>query len=77
MSFDLEDTPEDDRLTGGQKKELTYEDRYAKIIKQRSGNQFRMKKSDFMVYMKRHPTYSISSGSQGGLDTSRGFNVMK
>ena len=34
---------------------------YEREIAKMSGHQFRFKKSDFLVYMKRHPTYVTSS----------------
>mmetsp|Transcript_46983 Transcript_46983/g.62188 ORF Transcript_46983/g.62188 Transcript_46983/m.62188 type:complete len:203 (+) Transcript_46983:433-1041(+) len=36
--------------------------RYAKKIEKRAGNQFKIKKPEFMVYLKRHPTYTQSGG---------------
>jgi len=36
---------------------LTASQRYERKIQKRAGHQFRLKKSDFMIYVRKHPTY--------------------
>ena len=60
-----EDASEEDRggsvYSGAARRDLAPLQIYEREIAKMSGHQFRFKKSDFLVYMRRHPTYVTSS----------------